>query len=211
MNFGAHVLVAAEVVADAPTGVLVGAAGPDLVRMAGLRSAGDGSPDVLAGIALHHRTDAVFHDLPWFREHNRATVLALRDRGVRRGPARGAAHVLVELLLDGALLADRPEAFDRFWAALGEPTDDAVGLVGADHGDRWREMLDQLTTRLEPERYADPAYAADRTAGTLARRPRLALEEDELADLRHVAHVLVPGITGEAARVRRDVAALVRS
>jgi hypothetical protein len=211
VNFGAHVLVAARVVPGAPTGALVGAAGPDLVRMAGLRTAADGSPDVLTGVTIHHRTDAVFHDLAWFRDENRAAVAALRERGVRRGPARGAGHVLVELLLDGALLAEGPEPFARVWAALGEPTDDAVGLVAGEHDDRWRDLLDQLTTRLEPQRYADPTYAADRTVGTLARRPRLALTDAELTALHDVAGLIGEPIADAAAGVLHEVSRVVRT
>ncbi len=63
MNFVAHMVVAHRV-ADAPsTALLLGAAAPDLARMARVPVATTGSADHLAGVATHHRTDAVFHEL----------------------------------------------------------------------------------------------------------------------------------------------------
>ncbi|HEY8093119.1 MAG TPA: hypothetical protein VID93_05030, partial [Acidimicrobiales bacterium] len=105
MNFVSHMVVARQATPEATTPLLLGAAAPDLARMARLPVATAGPPDFAAGVATHHRTDAVFHGLDWFRATNRRLVRDLSDRGVRRGPARGAAHVLIELLLDGAVLA----------------------------------------------------------------------------------------------------------
>ena len=198
--------------AEAPTTrFLLGAAAPDLARMARVPVATDGPGDLLAGVAAHHRTDAAFHESAWFRSHNRALVAELGARGVRRGPARGAGHVLVELLLDGALLTDESHAatFAAPWAALGRADDDALAMVPSGHREQWVDLLGELTRRLEPARYADAAYAADRTAGTLSRRPRLAMTDGEQAVLRDVASEVHPDITAGAAALLDDIVGAV--
>lgn len=211
MNFVAHIVVAERLVDEPSTGLLLGAAAPDLARMARVPLAVTGSADHLAGVATHHRTDAVFHELMWFRDHNRHLVATLGGHGVRRGPARGAAHVLIELLLDGALLArtEHAETFARPWAAMAGPDDDALAVVDTAHHERWVDFLGQLTGRLDPMAYGDPAYAADRTSNTLARRPRLAMTDDEMATLRQVASDLGPTIAASAEEVLAVVAASI--
>ena len=142
MNFGAHIVVAERVGASP-----LAAAAPDLVHMARLGLA----PGVDA--AHHHRADAAFHDLPWFQARTRALSIDLQGHGVRRGPARGAAHVAVELLLDGAVLADEEDAasFEATWAILGRVDEPEVAsLVVDEHRPTWREFLDRLTTLLDP-------------------------------------------------------------
>lgn len=211
MNFVAHVVVAQQVTDRATTAHLLGAAAPDLVRMARLPVATTGPAGFRAGVAVHHRTDARFHELAWFRSHTRALVAGLDARGVRRGPARGAAHVLTELLLDGALLAGDHDThgFTEAWAALGRPDAEAVAMVHPDDQGPWVEFLERLTGRLEPTAYADPLYAADRTAGTLGHRPRLAMTGDEQDALRELSVALHPRVTDEADAVLRAVVAAV--
>ena len=203
MNFVGHIVVADRAARGASTAYLLGAAAPDLARMARLPVADDGSDDFRSGVASHHRADAAFHDLPWFRTRNRALVGELTARGVRRGPARGAAHVLVELLLDGALLADDGHAatFAPAWTSLSGADADARAMVPADGCERWLDFLGQLTRRLDPAAYADAGYAADRTAGTLSRRPRLAMSDDEHAVLRMLAADVQPDVAASADEV----------
>jgi hypothetical protein len=209
VNFVGHIVVADRAAGGASTAHLLGAAAPDLARMARLPVADRGSDDFRSGVAAHHRTDAAFHDLPWFRQHNRALVGELTARGVRRGPARGAAHVLVELLLDGALLTDDRHAatFAPAWAALAAADDDARAMVPADGEDRWLDFLGQLTRRLDPSAYVDATYAADRTAGTLSWRPRLAMSDDEHVVLRTVAIEVQPAVVESADDVLASVLA----
>ncbi len=207
LNFVAHIVVAARLQDCPTTRYLLGAAAPDLARMARVPVATNGTQDLLAGVAAHHWTDAAFHESAWFRAHNRSLVAELGDRGVRRGPARGAGPVLVELLLDGALLAEERHAatFAGPWAALGRADADALAMVPPDHHPRWVGLLGQLTDRLEPARYAEAAYAADRTAGTLGRRPRLAMTDHEQAVLREVALEVQPRIGADAGAVVDEV------
>jgi hypothetical protein len=119
--------------------------------------------------------------------------------------------VLVELLLDGALLEDTTHAdtFAPAWAALAGPTADALAMVPPDHHDRWAGLLGRLTTRLEPARYGEAAYAADRTAGTLGFRPRLAMTEDEETVLREVAAEVQDDIRATAPDVVRSIVGAV--
>ena len=209
MNFVGHVVVAERVAGGASTARLLGAAAPDLARMAGLPVAVDRHPEVAAGVGEHHRADAAFHELTWFRGRHRALATELQARGVRRGTARGAGHVLVELLLDGALLADgtHQATFGRAWEALAEAGADARAMVPSDGEARWVDFLRELTRRLDPAAYAEPIYAADRTAGTLARRPRLAMLAGEVEVLRAVATEAAVGIAEEAETVVAAVSA----
>ena len=211
VNFVSHMVVAQHATPEPTTRLLLGAAAPDLVRMAQVPVATTGPPDFTAGVVTHHRTDAVFHELDWFRLTNRRLVHDLTDRGVRRGPARGAAHVLIELLLDGAVLgrAEHAVTFDRPWAALAEPDADALAMVEAEDRARWVEFLALLTGRLQPAAYGDPHYAADRTAGTLARRPRLAMTDDERDVLRGLADEVHESISGATEGVLARVVAAV--
>jgi acyl carrier protein phosphodiesterase len=208
VNFVAHVVVAARAEGVASTAFLLGAAAPDLVRMAGLPMVAEGPPGFLAGVSAHRRTDAAFHESDWFRTHNRALVADLGARGLRRGQARGAAHVLIELLLDGVVLADDAHAatFAVAWDALGRVDDDALSMVSPEHHQHWTAFLGQLTTRLDPAAYADPSYAADRTSGTLSRRPRLALDDTEQAVLRSVSVDVRTSVATGADQVLASVA-----
>ncbi|HEY5887248.1 MAG TPA: hypothetical protein VIT24_05935 [Acidimicrobiales bacterium] len=211
MNFVSHMVVAQHATPEPTTRLLLGAAAPDLVRMAQVPVATAGPPDFMAGVVTHHRTDAVFHELDWFRVTNRRLVHDLTDRGVRRGPARGAAHVLIELLLDGAVLARAAHAttFARPWAALAKPDDDALAMVADEDRAPWAAFLELFTGRLEPAGYGDPHYAADRTAGTLARRPRLAMTDDERDVLRGLADEVHGSISGDTEEVLARVVAAV--
>lgn len=212
MNFVAHVLVADRLTTAGGPSILVGAAAPDLVRMAGVPLAVDLAPAPAAGVALHHRTDAAFHDLAWFRGTTRALSAELVDRGVRRSPARGAAHVLVELLLDGALLVGGHDTggFRTAWSSLAAQDDHARAVVAGEHQAAWLGFLDLLTTRLEPERYADPDYAAQRVTGTLARRPRLALTVTEAATVAAAADATAATVAVSAPSVLAGVTSALR-
>jgi len=211
VNFVSHMVVAQQATPEATTPLLLGAAAPDLARMARLPVATAGPPGFTAGVATHHRTDAVFHGLDWFRATNRRLVRGLSDRGVRRGPARGAAHVLIELLLDGAVLARAEHAatFARPWAALAEPDDDALAMVADEDRSQWVEFLGLLTDRLEPVSYGDPRYAAARKGGSLARRPRVAMNNDGRAVLGGLGDDVHEAITRDADDVLRSVVAAV--
>lgn len=173
MNFFGHAAVAARR-RDAPAFVL-GAMLPDFCSMAGARPLAFEHREVSAGVAFHHATDAAFHATATFVALCSEAVAELSELGVRRGSARAAAHVGIELLLDGVLLED-PAARDAYLRALG-----AEAIVPTirfeDEAGRARfEGLRQRLVRLGvPDGYRLPAFVAARLSGTLAHRPRLRL------------------------------------
>jgi hypothetical protein len=140
----------------------------------------DGGAEVRAGIAFHHATDRAFHALPAFRALEQRAIAALSARGLERGPVRGAAHVAVELALDGVLVARDPAACDLYLAAL-----DEAPRHPAHHGGdpRMATLVARLVQYGLPLAYRDPVEVARRTALTLSRRPRLALDRRAHAEL----------------------------
>lgn len=178
MNFFGHA-VAACWNSDDPAFVL-GAMLPDFASMCGGKLATIGDDTVADGVAFHHRCDAVFHRAPAFRELMRWLEQRLRARRVRRGGARGAAHVGVELLLDGALLDDAaaahayPRALDH-----GRRGDAELSWRQPEHAERWRGLIDRLADHGMPHGYADAQIVAERVTRILARRPLLALTDTE--------------------------------
>jgi hypothetical protein len=107
VNFFGHAAVASWYAAPLARGrVALGAMLPDFQTMSGARATAIADAEVAAGVALHHRTDGVFHLLPVVTGLRRDLYDQLEAAGVSRGPARAASHVGVELLLDGVLVDD---------------------------------------------------------------------------------------------------------
>lgn len=213
MNFVAHVALAADRAPSAPEFAL-GAALPDFAAMAGVRL-GAAAGAVGAGVAHHHDCDDVFHAHPWFTSRCYALRDALLTAGVPRGPARACAHAGVELLLDGALMTDRRvrgQVADVFARAASVPSE-VVTVATLPDRDRWRAALVRITTTLDPARYVDPRFTAERLRRMTARRPRLALPGEHVgtvtvqldslrSDVASGAHEVVDDV-----RVRLDHAA----
>jgi hypothetical protein len=205
VNFYGHAVLAESGAGD-PDRVL-GAMLPDLAAMAGLRL-GEVRGDALrAGVELHHRSDSAFHGARGFLELVRDASAWLRDAGIARGPARAAAHVGIELLLDGWLAGLHPpsptyrEALRRGPASLGR-----ISWRGFLAPGRFPAVCARLGAGEIPGRYRDLEYASSRVARALARRPRLALHADQRGllteGLRGIAPRLVraaPGLLGEVA------------
>jgi acyl carrier protein phosphodiesterase len=195
-------------------GFVLGAMLPDLAGMARLRLLEVRDPELAAGVALHQRTDAAFHALPCFARLCAEASRALRERGVERGPARGAAHVGLELLLDGWLAADS-RAVECFDSALGSASraDVRASLVWrGDGARRFARLQERLCGSGVPGVYRDVEQVAERVAWALGARPRLALDargERELAgwlrELQPRVERLAPRLVGEvAARLEGD-------
>jgi len=197
VNFFGHAWLAAGRNAD-PRFVL-GAMLPDLAPMAGLRLRGANDAALSAGIAHHLAVDAAFHALPAFQMLAADAARELRRAGLRRGPARGASHIGLELLLDGwlarrcgvpgayrAALVQAPQlgALLRFAPGHRFRAQSATahrGATGATGGMAWTfpELCRKLAASPLPEAYAEPGFTAARVAAALARRPRLALTPAE--------------------------------
>lgn len=152
--------------------------------------------EVEAGIALHHRTDAAFHRLPGFLGLCRQTAAQLQQRGVGRGPARGAAHVAVELLLDGVLLDDETACGLYTDALAGTWTDD-VHWQAPDQRARWQRLHTRLRDHGVPVRYRDPEAVAEGVVRVLDHRPLLRLGA---ADRERVRAAMAPLQVQVAAR-----------
>lgn len=176
MNFFGHAAVASWQVGASP-GLALGAMLPDFESMSGARIALAADGEVARGIDLHHATDAVFHHAAPVRALMGEAEARLLARGCRRGPMRAAAHVGVELLLDGALVGDeRHRAL--YLAAL------AIAPVPV----RWRDdgddvLFARLHARLAghgvPDDLRAPRSVAERVVRTLSGRRLLAPSADE--------------------------------
>ena len=101
---------------------------PDFATMVRARLADAEDPEVAAGIAHHHATDAAFHGMPAVLGLMRELDERLAALGCARGPRRAVAHIGVELLLDGVLVEEA-----AYRAAY------AGGLGHDPSGVRWRE------------------------------------------------------------------------
>jgi hypothetical protein len=182
VNFFGHALVATW--QSGSPAFALGAMLPDFATMCRSRAQVVGHIDLAAGVAWHHATDRAFHMLAAFRAVESHTVEQLLARGLRRGPARGAAHVSVELCLDVALVGE-PGAVDGYLAALAagaEPAvDDALSWGSPDGAARWRLLRERLAARGAPA--PDAARIAERVTFALSGRPLLELDGDGAAHL----------------------------
>lgn len=201
MNFFGHAAVARQV--DDHPAFLLGAMAPDLLAMCGAAAGPATSERVAAGQAHHLTVDAAFHGSSAFIAIQSWAVRTLVAVGLRRGPARGAAHVGIELLLDGVLAADRPAcaAYQDSLIRAQQMPDPFVWREPAAPA-RWQAMLHRLRWGTIPHGYRDPDFVGDRLTGVLQRRPRLALEPGEAIALRR----FIPALQQ---RVAADAAALV--
>lgn len=173
MNFVGHALAATWV--DADPRFALGAMLPDFASMAAaggprVRLGDDHGPEVQAGIAWHHRTDHAFHGCPAFVELTDAGTAALRRAGLGRGPSLAAAHVGVELLLDGELCHD---------AALVRHYHGALAC-DAELAPPLRAVVRRLAEIGTPHWYRDTAEVAARLFRILGARPKLAIATEEL-------------------------------
>lgn len=178
MNFVAHAVLCAAHHGDVDA--VLGSVAPDLVPRAGLSFADPPAPRVAAGLAHHAAVDEVFHRHPWFTLHRTTLFADLQTAGVGRGPSRVIAHVGLELLIDGELIATGgAPGFADVWERLRCPDIVTTTLVDEEQRDRWLSFLDLFTSRVEPARYRDPDYVTSRLAGLLSTRSRFSLGHDE--------------------------------
>jgi acyl carrier protein phosphodiesterase len=167
VNFVAHAVVAGRQ-RDEPA-FAFGAMVPDLQRLA-REPLDHPSDDLAAGVAAHHRADAAFHESPAFKAWMALVVAGMEERG--RG-ARAAAHVAVELAIDGHLLA----------TGGARSYDDALGWAAGELDGRWALLVDRMHAGEVVDAYATPAGIASRVVGVMLRRPRLAPITPDVDDL----------------------------
>lgn len=192
MNFFGH-LVAAAWVRPSPSFGL-GAMLPDLLPMCGAQPAATLPPPLAEGIAFHHRTDGAFHDRPAFVAVLREARAWLLDHGVPRGPALAAAHVGIELLLDGVLADDEAGSFAT---ALEQPVPWQSPLDAA----RFSHLRHGLLAAGVPATYADPNAVASRLVRILGRRPRLRLDDRGATSMHAFTEAFAPRVRGCTPRI----------
>ena len=203
MNLVGHVAVALAPGEPAPpVEFLVGCMLPDLAAIARVRMARPVG-DLGRGVEFHHACDAVFHESEWFRHVNRDLRDALLDAGVSSGAARACSHAGAEMLLDGAL-AEHEHVAERAQATL-DAVDTTAGELGAlapaESRDVLVERLHLIGRELDPTRYGDARFVAERLHRMTAGRRRIELRAEHV-DL--VAGALVewqPGIAAAAPAV----------
>ena len=209
MNFFAHSKLALWR-SDDPRFAL-GAMLPDLTGMLGLRLRHVDHAVLAAGVAYHHATDAAFHAAPIFLTLCAHGVSTLSEAGVGRGTARAVAHVGTELLLDGALSRDDSRALQAYRAALEIGTHehlvDHIDLAGSANAQSLHDGLIRLAGAPIPEGYREAAFVFARLRSILARRPRLAMQDADLARVQRYVEEIQPRVTQVAAELLEQVRA----
>jgi hypothetical protein len=193
VNFFGHAAVAtwlAPASGPAP-GVVLGAMLPDFATMCGGRIAGSDDIDVSDGIALHHKTDAVFHQLPAVLGLMRELDELLAQGGCARGPRRAVAHIGMELLLDGALL-DEPAYREAYLGGLS--CDPVLHWRDGDTAPRFTTLLGRLRSRGVPDDLRSPDAITTRLQHILGHRPLLAPSPDDLRTIRSALVAFQPRI-----------------
>lgn len=176
MNFYAHLVAASWQSEDFE--FALGAMLPDFANMAGFRLAPNQPDSVARGIEFHHHSDKAFHRLPSFRNHERWTLQHLLAAGLRRGPARGVAHVGVELCLDGALLGQADALYLR---ALACATTASLRWRAPEEAEVFATLIARLREIGVPQGYADPSVVSQRLVRIFGPRPLLAFQDQERA------------------------------
>ena len=185
MNFFGHALVASWR-SEHPAFAL-GAMLPDFQTMIGARAQTD-HPELSAGIDFHHATDRAFHQIPAFRTLEAEAVARLSAAGLARGPARGAAHVSVELCLD-ALLIEEPNAVASYLTALALAPSAPLRWSPSSGATHFETLCTRLTSRGVPP--PDPSHIATRVTRALSSRPLLSLDSPaSVALLRELPSIL---------------------
>jgi hypothetical protein len=190
VNFVAHAVVAGRQVAGEPA-FAFGATVPDLHRLAGVSLDLD-DPLLHAGVAAHHRADAAFHESPAFHRWMGDVVEAMERPG--RG-TRAAAHVAVELAIDGHLLATGTAA----------AYDDALAWASGAVGGRWAVLVERLRAGAVVDAYASANGIAERVVAIMLRRPRLAPITPDAGDLAAGLASVIPAIATGTDAVLLDV------
>lgn len=183
VNFFGHAAVAtwSAPPSGARPGVTLGAMLPDFATMCGGRIERADDADVTDGIALHHTTDAVFHQLPVVLGLMRELDGVLAGHRCARGPRRAVAHVGVELLLDGVLVGE-PSYRDAYLRGIAH--DPVLHWRDPDAVPRFTALLARLRAFGIPDDLGSPDSITTRVQRMLAHRPLLAASPDDLRAIR---------------------------
>jgi hypothetical protein len=184
MNFFGHAALAARHFTEQdppldrqllPT-VCVGAMLPDFIGMLRLGRPTIHDAALATGVAFHHGTDEVFHELASFHRLSRQAFAWLSDHRMPRGPARAVAHIGIEMLLDEVMAAEE-FARDAYRAALRVPLTPLLAFPTPADAQRLAGLQEALLTRAANYTQPTPELVAERIRRTLAGRPRLATDD----------------------------------
>lgn len=155
---------------------------PDFAHMLGQRVSGLANHGLRSSERHHRKTDACFHRCSTFLALLRDATAALTDAGLGRGPARGAAHVGIELLCDGALVDD-PHAQASYLGALeaAPELESAIHWSSPEGTLHWQRLQSRLRMNGLPYALRDPMRVTERFARALEGRPRLRIAPHERA------------------------------
>jgi hypothetical protein len=203
MNLVGHVAVALTPDrADPPPEFLVGCMLPDLAAIARVRmTRPDG--DLGRGVEFHHACDSVFHESAWFRETNRDVRDALLAAGVTTGAARACSHAGTEMLLDGALVAEPRvgACTQRTLDAVDADAESLASLAPADTRAVVARRLHLVGSSLDPRRYRDPGFVADRLHRMTAGRRRIEVHAYEVGAVATTLAEFAPAIRAAAPEI----------
>jgi hypothetical protein len=207
VNYFGHAAVASwrAGATDELAGLALGAMLPDFAGMCGARVAGAADAAIARGIELHHDTDAVFHHAPAVLALFRDAEARLAAGGCRRGPMRAAAHVGVELLLDGTLL-DEPAHRAAYTAALAHDTTTLTWRDPADPA-RFAALFARIRGYGLPDDLRRPASAAERIFRALSGRRLLEPSSAERVVIAAVLADLAPRVAVARDTILRQVTA----
>jgi hypothetical protein len=209
LNLVGHVAVALRDDSPTPpTDFLVGCMLPDLAAITRVRlERPEGAMG--RGVAFHHSCDEAFHESEWFRARNGELRDTLLDAGIERGPARACSHAGVEMLLDGALVADGrvAAAATQTLGAVGASAAELAALAPPAARPVLRERLHLISRSLDPHCYSDPQFVALRLQRMTSDRRRIELRYEHVDAVTRALATLQPTIVDEAASVRVFVAA----
>lgn len=207
MNFFGHAALAASHFSEREPGearhlptLCLGAMLPDFIGMLRLGRPTVHDSVLATGVAFHHGTDEVFHELPGFQRLSRQAFSWLLERDMPRGPARAVAHMGIEMLLDEVMASDAA-ARDAYISALQVPLDQRLEFASPLDTQRLSALVDALLTRTAS--YVEPPaeLVAERIRRSLAGRPRLATDDAGQALLGSWVTATRPQVTAEAPEV----------
>ena len=208
MNFFGHSVVAAALKPSEP--FIAGSMLPDWLGITGVKLRRVENDELRAGIQFHRRTDAVFHAHPHFSALWRKASRLMREQGLPKASAWAAAHVGVELLLDGEF--SRVAATHAHYEGGLRALSDSLGSLhfdGAQDAARLQRLLEGLSQHFDASRYRDVDFVEERITRILHVRPRLAIPPDNTGCVAQVLRELQPCVDGQG-NFLADLNALLR-
>jgi hypothetical protein len=118
---------------------------------------------IARGVVQHHHDDAWFHQTRAFAELSLDFTVTIRDLLAPDDGFRPSflGHILVEILLDAALIAERPQRLDAYYQALHDVSPQVVNDAVKRMTVRQTDLLTALIPRFSAEQflydYADDA------------------------------------------------------